>query len=290
MQAGTFTRMAQHWFQLLPLLVLSLPPMAAAQSPGAGSAGGASGSQGISADEANNPAALLPQIQFQDWYSPTLDGTGSRDRYENVIYTKLLFPIKPTGFLPAELFRLQIPAFTATANGHTALGDINGFDLLFAINNKTWQVGFGPAFSLPTDTYHLAGDDKWELGPGGVVVYHGIPTVTLVALAYDTISFAGNRNRPDTNVFTFEPFIIKTFPKGFFLRFDPIWTFDMKHDAAATIPLNLGFGRTIPIGHDVLNAYLQPEWNVARPDDNRVVPRFTLRFHVAILFGPGPKK
>ena len=152
-----------YWLAVLFLLPVELhaqgqQPSAkrsapANQSPaGAGQAGGGSGGDGgggISADEANHPAVLLPQVQVEDWYRPSLDGLGSSGTYENLVLTKLLVPSKPTGFLPAQLLRLQIPVYSTTADNKKGLGDINGFDLLCALNNKTRQVGPGPAFPCP---------------------------------------------------------------------------------------------------------------------------------------------
>lgn len=80
------------------------------------------------------------------------------------------------------------------------------------------------------------------------------------------------------NTLSVQPFLVKTFPRGYFVHVDPIITFDWTKGGAATVPINVGVGRFFKIGKQSVNAYIQPEWNLYRPDDDRIVPRFTLRF------------
>ena len=250
---------------------------ASSQHPADPNQTGGSGSTGNDAADANNPASPLLQLQIQDGYSPTLDGTGSHGKDDNLLLLRPVVPVPKLGDLPPEIIRLEVPIVT-TPDNRTNLGDISGFDLFFFSLGKEWKVGFGPAFSFPTDTYHFAGSGKWAL------IYSSPQGLLLAALVQNPISFAGHRNAADLNTFSFEPFIVQTLPKGFFVRFDPIWEFDWTHGGAATVPLNIGFGRVFKIGPQAVNAYIQPEWNVVRPDDNRLVPRFTLRFAFNLLF------
>ncbi len=251
-------------------------------SAGQGQANSSSASSS-SASDANNPSSPLLQLQIQDWYSPSLDGLGSRGKDENLLLLRPVIPVPASGGIPPEIIRFQIPIVT-TPDNQTNLGDISGFDLFFFSLNKQIKLGLGPAFSLPTDTYHLAGAGKWALGPGAALIYANPKGLLLAALVQNPISFAGHRNTPGLNTLTFQPFIVQTLPRGFFVRFDPIWEFDWTHGGAATMPLNFGFGRVFKIGPQEVNMYIEPEWNVVRPDDNRIVPRFTLRFAVHLLF------
>lgn len=248
---------------------------------GSGSNQGASGS-GVSAEQANNPSEPILQLTFQDWYSGSLDGFGSHGKDSNLVLFQPIIPIPALGPLPFEIARLQVPVLTNPDNT-TALGDISGVDVFIVVNKPGLRIGLGPTFSLPTDTYHLAGTGEWELGPAGLIVYSGVKGWVFAVLAQNPISFAGRRDSADTNMLSFQPFVVKLLPGGFFIREDPIMTFDWEKSGAATIPINVGVGRFFKIGSQAINAYVQPEWNLHRPADDRITPRFTLRFSVTFL-------
>ena len=249
----------------------------------AGSGGGQGGSSsGVSAEQANNPSEPILQLSIQDWYSGSLDGFGSHGKDTNLVLFQPIIPIPKVGPLPLEIARLQVPVLT-TPDNTTALGDINGVDVFIIVNKPGLRIGLGPTFSLPTDTYHLAGTGEWELGPAGLIVYSGVKGWVFAVLAQNPISFAGRHDSADTNTLSFQPFIVKLLPGGFFIREDPIMSFDWEKSGAATIPVNIGVGRFFKIGSQAINAYIQPEWNVHRPADDRITPRFTLRFSVTFL-------
>ena len=80
---------------------------------------------------------------------------------------------KPARTVCIQIAWLQVPVLTSPDN-IAALGDINGADVFIVVNKPGLRLGLGPIFSLPTDTYHLAGTGEWELGPAGLVVYSGL--------------------------------------------------------------------------------------------------------------------
>jgi hypothetical protein len=102
------------------------------------------------------------------------------------------------------------------------------------------------------------------------------------------ITVTGERKRSGVNTLTLEPIVVKSFGKGYFLRFDPYWSFDWKEHGSAIIPLNLAIGRLITIQGRLINAYIEPEF-LARNEPYAEIhpPRVTLRFAMALFF---PKK
>jgi hypothetical protein len=75
------------------------------------------------------------------------------------------------------------------------------------------------------------------------------------------------------------------FRGGYFVRTDPILNFDWQRGGAATIPVNLGFGKIVRIGSRPVNAYVQPEWTVHHPTfPSSLTPKFTIRLSFTLLY------
>jgi hypothetical protein len=233
-----------------------------------------------SSTEANNPTAPLVQFQVQDWYSPKLSGVPGD---ENLVLLRPVLPFEPMGPLAASIVRPALPVIT-TPNGRTALGDLSALDIFFVVDQPTLRFGIGPSVVLPTATYRPAGQGLWQLGPAAALVYSGQKGLVLGLLALNPISFAGPNSRASASALSVQPIAVKSLADGWFLRFDPIIGFNWKDHGDATVPLNLGVGRVFRIGQQMIDAYIQPEWTVARPNNAPATPRFTVRFAFHLLY------
>ncbi len=301
-RAASTARAALPWLPLLFLLTLAVgaaraqrPPPTPKLTSGssnqsqAGSGGQDQSSSGSSdAASANDPSSPLIKLEQQEWYSPSLDGRNSHNKQENQFLFRNIFPIPAFGGLPNQLARVELRINTAP-DGTTGLGDTDGYYTFFLVSQPKLRVSLGGTYVLPTATYHEVGAGKWQLGPALTASYSQIPNLLLVAIVQNPISFAGSRDARSVNALSLQPLLIGELPKGFFVRVDPIMNFDWERGGAATIPINIGFGRTFKVGRQLVNAYVQPEWNVVRPGDDRNVPRFTLRFAFGFYF-PEKKK
>lgn len=98
---------------------------------------------------------------------------------------------------------------------HNGLGDIiyGGY---FGKRGHSFNWGAGPALSLPVGTDKTLSSKKWQAGPTAIVNYQK-ENITLGFLAIQLWSFAGDSERPEQNLFFFQPYFIVTDPRGYAL-------------------------------------------------------------------------
>jgi hypothetical protein len=273
---------------VVSLLLLSCPHDAHSQAQQAptGSDAPQSGGGGVDAATANNPAAPLIQIQLQSWYHPAYDGTSGQG---NDFLLRPILPFNPKGIIPSSIIRPQL-TLTSTPNGRTGLGDIQLLAVVFPGWHPTarFKVGIGSVIVAPSATNRYAGQGQWQVGPAAVFIFTGVKHLVLGAIADNPITVTGERSRPGVNALTLEPLVIKTWGKGYFVRFDPYCSFNWKEHGSAILPINLGVGRLLKIRGQLVNAYIQPEF-LARNEPYAGIhpPRVTLRFAMALIY---PKK
>jgi hypothetical protein len=239
-------------------------------------------SGGDLASKANDPSSPLKQLNFYDSYNPAYLGSQGEG---NVLLIRLVLPAQSRGWFPATITRPTIPV-VSLPDGRSGLGDLSFVSLAFPFDVPFHgKFGIGATLTLPTATSSLLGQGKWQLGPSSLVVYTGIKSLVLGALVVNPISFAGESRRRDVNAMQLQPLIVKTFRGGYFVRTDPILNFDWQRGGAATIPVNLAFGKVLKIGSRPVSAYIQPEWTVHHPTfPGSVTPKFTIRLSFTLLY------
>jgi hypothetical protein len=234
------------------------------------------------ASRANDPSAPLKQLNFYNSYNPAYFGSQGEG---NVLLIRPVLPAESRGWFPATITRPAIP-IVSLPNGQSGFGDLSFTSLFFPFNGPPHtKIGIGEALALPTASSSLLGQGKWQLGPAALVIYTGVRSLVVGALVQNPISFAGESRRRDVNAMALQPLIVKTFRGGYFVRTDPTLNFDWERGGAATIPVNLGFGKVIRIGSRPVNAYVQPEWTVHHPTfPGSVAPKFTIRLSFTFLY------
>jgi hypothetical protein len=256
---------------------------AVAQQAAAGPSAPQTSTGGIDAAAANNPAAPIIQIQFQDWYHPAYDGTSGQG---NDFLLRPIVPFYSKGVIPSSIVRLELP-LASTPDGRTGLGDIQliAFGFPGYHPGSRFKIGVGPVIVAPSATNRYAGQGQWQVGPSAIFVFTGVKNLVVGVIVDNPITVTGERSRPGINAATIEPLIVKTLSKGYFFRFDPYWSFDWKEHGSAVLPLNLGFGRLLTIHGQLINAYIQPEF-LARNESyaGSHPPRVTLRFNLALVY------
>jgi hypothetical protein len=85
--------------------------------------------------------------------------------------------------------------------------------------------GVGPIFQFPTASSPELGTGRWSAGPTAALVYSEGPWFNSI-LAYDFLSFAGNRNRGSVNQTSFQPDISHNFESGWYVQCEPSITYD----------------------------------------------------------------
>jgi hypothetical protein len=105
-------------------------------------------------------------------------------------------------------------------------------------------------------------------------------------LAYQLMSFAGNRDRGSVNQTYLEPEISYSFESGWSVDCDPAITYDWTADAANawTIPMGADIGKAFRLGSQDLNLQVGAYDLVKRPDG---APQWILRVSVTFLLPGG---
>jgi hypothetical protein len=114
-------------------------------------------------------------------------------------------------------------------------------------------------------------------------VFFDIKPFTFGALLNNIWSFAGDSDRANVNLMTFQPFINYNMKDGWFLTSSPVMTANWEATSGNrfTIPLGGGFGRVFKIGDQPINALVQAFGYADKPEGG---PDWSLRAQWTFLF------
>jgi hypothetical protein len=145
-----------------------------------------------------------------------------------------------------------------------------------------WIWGIGPILQVPTATSDSLGTGRWSAGPTAAFLYSNGPWFNGI-LAYQLMSFAGNRDRGSVNQTYLEPDLSYNFESGWYVDTDPAITFDWTADAANawTIPMGADIGKAFKLGYQDLSLQVGAYDFVKRPDG---APQWIIRVSVTLLF------
>ena len=235
------------------------------------------------AKKATTPTGDVTRVQVQSTYRHFKDDT---DQY--VFLPRLFLPydgiiipgLDPDGKRDYySLLRLE----TSVIHQHNAarrpvngsgLGDTNlTHGVVFPQDWGYLALGYG--MFLPTATEKSLGMGKWQAGPAALATYQGLQGWQFTAFAQQFFSFAGDVNRADQNFMSFQPIVVKVFPGGYFLIYDPIMRFDWKK-GDYIVPINLGAGMAITKN---LTFFVQPEYVV----NGSIHDAFAIRLNVNFM-------
>ena len=156
----------------------------------------------------------------------------------------------------------------------TGINDISLVDL--AVHNFGWGgVALGPGLIFPAATSPLLGRGKLQIGPAGAVGSGRLRPFVLTLGFFNAFSVAGAPDRPNVSTLFLTPVIGYLLPKAFYLRFDPLWTFDWIRGGHATLPVNLAVGHAF---NPSATAEVQPEWVTTGDLQNSFTVRLILNY------------
>jgi hypothetical protein len=239
-------------------------------------------SQADLARASQNPIASLISVPLQN---NTNFGVGQFDRTSNILNVQPVIPVPLSENL--TLVNRTIvpiayqPELAPDLDSAFGLGDINytGFFVPATTGNFTW--GVGPSILLPTATDTVLGTGKWSVGPAAVGLVTQGPIVA-GGLVSQLWSFAGDSDRVNVSLFTFQPFFNYNFDGGWYLTTSPIITANWAASSEQwTVPLGGGGGRVFNIGSQPVNASLAAYWNAVKPEG---AADWTLRAQLTFLF------
>jgi hypothetical protein len=227
--------------------------------------------------QANAPISSIMQIRFEDSYVPKFNGLQGQGNTFTIAVTMPLPRSRRLLPIP-QVSLLTIPSLV-TLPGLTGFGDVRFLDLAVLHEERRFVWGVGPTFVFPTASKPMTGQGKWQVGPAVGVAF--VPEKWLVGvLVQNPISFAGDRDRKDTNAMVLEPSIIRQLGNGWFVRSRPQLFFNWK-SGKQVLPLDIGVGRVFKIGRQQVNCFVEPFWNITRDGPS---PKYGVTFGLYMLY------
>jgi len=99
-------------------------------------------------------------------------------------------------------------------------------------------------------------------------------------LAQNPISFAGDRERNETNALFLQPFVTYQLGRGWFVRSQPQMVFNWK-TGNQVLPVDLGVGRVFEVGRQYVSSFVEPFWNASADGPT---PAYGFTFGVSLLY------
>ena len=166
-----------------------------------------------------------------------------------------------------------------TARG---LGDISYAVAVEARQLKPVSVAAGMAASFPTASEDTLGSGKWSAGPA-VLLITKQETWSMVLIARQIWSFAGDSQRADVNNFAMEPIFTRRINKQWYLVTDPIITANWELDVGDRwlIPLGGGTGYHFKAWGQPLDLRLEAYYNVVK---SKAAPKWSMAATLTFIF------
>jgi hypothetical protein len=237
------------------------------------------------AREAKNPFADLINLQF--FYDATLNVAPANETQQVLIIQPLIpfnlntdWTIITRTILPL----IEQPGLAAGESWIRGPGDTQFAAFVSPARSGSLVWGIGPVFQLPTASNDALGQGKWGAGPGAGVQWSGTQW-TFGALLLNIWSFAGDTNRAAVNQMQLQPTVNYTFPDhpNRYLSFSPTITanWEASGDERWTVPISLGMGQLLKLGHQSVNLQATTYYNVVTPPGSA---HWTLELLVQFLF------
>ncbi|WFR97586.1 hypothetical protein [Rhizobium tumorigenes] len=226
-----------------------------------GLATAAAGQEHQDVNDANNPLTPKITVNLQDYYVPSFVDVPGHP-HANQFLVRGLVPSDLFG--APQLFRFTLPVAISPEVPHgyvTGLGDLTLMDIFILPKQGDITFGAGPLIVAPTATDKSLGNGKWQAGGAGIVVAPQEWGLLAGLGTYQT-SFAGQHEREDVNLLTFEPIVNVNLKDGWYLRSTATWNFNLGN-GASYIPVGFGVGKVFQLDKGVtMNAFIEPQYTV----------------------------
>jgi hypothetical protein len=237
---------------LLAAVCCTMPAFAQTEEPG----DAAPAAESSAAANANNPLADIQAFNLHNYYVPELS---ELDDNANTFWLRYAQPFGKW------LFRASLPVSrvpTGDGASTSGLGDFNAFAAyLFDTGDPAISLGVGPQLTMPTASEDETGTDKWQAGFATVYFNASSKLFQWGGLVTWQTDFAGDDDRPGTNLLALQPFYFLQLGKGLYLRGAPIAVFNLENDTYH-VPVGLGIGQVIPTPSVVYNVFIEPQFTI----------------------------
>ena len=223
--------------------------------------------------ELDNPLAKRWSLVFQENYTINQGNAVDGNVSSNTMFFQPALPI-PFGrnlvFTARPVFPIVTqPDFSADPSGGkkvTGFGDIQMATILGPGNATGWVWGVGATFVFPTASENNLGKGKYQAGPN-IMLFHLANKWTKGLFIQHWWSYAGDENRKDVSITDLQYIIRKNF-NGWSLGMGPTIRIDwMNIDDGVTVPIGLGYTKTIRMGNTPVKFRIEPQYSLIRPDD-----------------------
>jgi hypothetical protein len=230
----------------------------------------------------HNPFADFVKVPIQ---STTGFQLGPRHKVGDSVNIEPVVPFSLNG----DWDLIALPSLTVTylpsPHEQSGLEDLQTSFFLTPAKATTWIWGVGPIFQFPTASSSELGMGRWSAGPTAALVYSEGPWFNGI-LAYQLMSFAGNRDRGSVNQTFLERDVSYNFESGWYVQCEPSITYDWTADTANawTIPMGADVGKAFKWGSRSLSMQIGAYDLLKRPDGS---PQWIMRMSVTFLFPAG---
>jgi len=223
--------------------------------------------------ELDNPLAKRWSLVFQENYTINQGDAVDGNISSNTMFFQPALPI-PFGrnlvFTARPVFPIVTqPDFSADATGAkkvTGFGDIQMATILGPGNATGWVWGGGITFVFPTASENNLGKGKYQAGPN-IMLFHLSDKWTKGLFIQHWWSYAGDENRKDVSITDIQYIIRKNF-NGWSLGMGPTIRIDwMNIDDGVTVPIGLGYTKTVRMGNTPVKFRIEPQYSIIRPSD-----------------------
>ena len=223
--------------------------------------------------ELDNPLAKRWSLVFQENYTINQGNAVDGNVSSNTMFFQPALPI-PFGrnlvFTARPVFPIVTqPDFSADPSGGkkvTGFGDIQMATILGPGNATGWVWGGGITFVFPTASENNLGKGKYQAGPN-IMLFHLTNKWTKGLFIQHWWSYAGDEKRKDVSITDIQYIIRKNF-NGWSLGMGPTIRIDwMNIDDGVTVPIGLGYTKTIRMGNTPVKFRIEPQYSLIRPDD-----------------------
>lgn len=211
----------------------------------------------------NNPLSDFIGVNFNEYYAVGLydaDAVASMFDVQGVY-----IPVRRHVHL-YHIVRVTLPVATVPAGPgqyDSGLGDLTLQDAFkFGKAGAKTEFGVGPLLVVPTASSASLGAGKWQAGVAAVVI-RLLPGGSVVGgLVTWQTDFAGDADRPDTNLATFQPTVALALGQsGYYISSSSISTFDFENDRYL-VPFSVGIGKVFNVGKTIVNVTMEPQFSV----------------------------
>ncbi|MGL1889311.1 MAG: hypothetical protein OCD76_22545 [Reichenbachiella sp.] len=224
--------------------------------------------------ELDNPLAKRWSLVFQENYSINQGDLVDGNITSNTFFFQPALPIpfgKNKVFTARPVFPIVTqPDFSNDATGSqkvTGFGDIQMAAIFGPGNAKGWVWGIGGTFVFPTATSDNIGSGKFQAGPTAML-FHLAKTWNKGIFIQHWWSYAGDENR-DEVVVTDIQYVLRRNLGASSIGMGPTIRIDWSKSGTdgLTIPVGLGYTRTVLFGKTPVKMRLEPQYSLIRPDD-----------------------